>query len=175
MKPRHAAALVLVGWYLMLPPNAAVRDTSTSLAHWSVEGTFDTASDCQEAMASLSQRAESERRRKIGGPGVEKSTAGCEFAVRHAGETHQSRQRTTENHALCFQRRPAPQGEINAWPRRFSCLRADFRHSAPSAVAALELPCSQGTPMTKAGRCGNANYASGMRTGSGPTARTFTI
>ena len=60
MKLRHAAALGLVVWYLMLPPNAAVRDISIPLAQWSVEGTFDTASDCQEAMASLSQRAESE-------------------------------------------------------------------------------------------------------------------
>jgi hypothetical protein len=62
MKLRHAAALGVVVWYLMLPPDAAVRDISIPLAQWSVEGTFDTASDCQEAMASLSQRAESKRR-----------------------------------------------------------------------------------------------------------------
>jgi hypothetical protein len=40
MKLRHAAALGLVVWYLMLPPNAAVRDISIPLAQWSVEGTL---------------------------------------------------------------------------------------------------------------------------------------
>jgi hypothetical protein len=47
MNIRHAAALALVGWYLMLPPlrDKAVH-TEAPLAQWQNYGNFDTAVEC---------------------------------------------------------------------------------------------------------------------------------
>jgi hypothetical protein len=57
MKLRHAAALALVGWYLMMPPVvpdpkhpgnfAAIK--GTPLSYWEKIGSFDTAKDCEDA------------------------------------------------------------------------------------------------------------------------------
>ncbi len=50
MNPRRAAALVLVGWYLMVPPLSHDRTafiTDAPLSHWRVEKAFDTAQDCE--------------------------------------------------------------------------------------------------------------------------------
>ena len=54
MTLRHAAALALVGWYLMSPPfDASLKkpDLDAPLAKWSQIGSFDTAQECngQEA------------------------------------------------------------------------------------------------------------------------------
>jgi hypothetical protein len=53
MKPRHAAALALVGWYLMAPPYVRVPGTQTfrldftaPLASWHAIQSFDTAEEC---------------------------------------------------------------------------------------------------------------------------------
>lgn len=59
MKPRHAAALALVGWYLMLPPlrvegpasdpNTPVEaDTKAPLSQWTIVLGFDTAKECYD-------------------------------------------------------------------------------------------------------------------------------
>jgi hypothetical protein len=66
MKPRHAAAIALLGWYLMLPPVEAlqIRSSKDGLSHtidwkipgnppplsaWSIDGSYDTASPCLDA------------------------------------------------------------------------------------------------------------------------------
>jgi hypothetical protein len=51
MKPCHAAALALIGWYLMLlPPNDPM--TGTFPIDWSAnQRSFDTAKECEEARA----------------------------------------------------------------------------------------------------------------------------
>jgi hypothetical protein len=53
MNPRHAAALALVGWYLMILPTD--RDRMIAQFYdvpWSAEvRSFDTAKDCEEARA----------------------------------------------------------------------------------------------------------------------------
>ncbi len=54
MNLRHAAALALVGWYLMVPPfdaSGKKHDLDAPLAKWSQIGWFDTAKECdaQEA------------------------------------------------------------------------------------------------------------------------------
>jgi hypothetical protein len=48
MRLRHAAALVLVGWYLMLPPNVPGKppDIEASLSQWLQMGAFDSATAC---------------------------------------------------------------------------------------------------------------------------------
>jgi hypothetical protein len=55
MKPRHAAALALVGWYLMAPPlykngkhYIVVRDAPIS--HWKIDESFDSAAECQQGI-----------------------------------------------------------------------------------------------------------------------------
>ena len=53
MNPRHAAALALVGRYLMVPPRTSdvgplTFDESAPLSKWKVVGSYDSASDCNE-------------------------------------------------------------------------------------------------------------------------------
>ena len=54
MKPRHAAALALVGWYLMVPPCAMkgkvwTFSSDAPIHQWKVEDPFDRAADCARA------------------------------------------------------------------------------------------------------------------------------
>jgi hypothetical protein len=56
MNSRHAAAIALVGWYLMLPPALddpnrpkALIDVNAPISEWSAQGTFDTAQECKQA------------------------------------------------------------------------------------------------------------------------------
>jgi hypothetical protein len=53
---RHAATLVLVGWYLMVPqPSAPGKEADTPLSEWkSIQmGMFVKASDCEKERADL--------------------------------------------------------------------------------------------------------------------------
>jgi hypothetical protein len=59
MKPRHAAALALVGWYLMTPPPEINPVThlrrlalSAPFGYWQDEGSFDSAKECNAALES---------------------------------------------------------------------------------------------------------------------------
>jgi hypothetical protein len=54
MKPRHAAVLALVGWYLMTPPlsgrpGSYVVSRGIPLSQWRVEQSFDSATECEQA------------------------------------------------------------------------------------------------------------------------------
>ncbi len=58
MKLRHAAALALVGWYLMMPPlkgKSVVADAP--LSAWKIVDRFDTAADCENSSSSLLKQA----------------------------------------------------------------------------------------------------------------------
>jgi NAD(P)H-flavin reductase len=49
MKPRHAAALALVGWYLMVPPPQSFKNgeyREAPLVQWTHRATFDTEVEC---------------------------------------------------------------------------------------------------------------------------------
>jgi hypothetical protein len=49
MKPRHGAAIALVGWYLIAPPPRSsddVYDPKAPLSEWQIVGRFDTIEDC---------------------------------------------------------------------------------------------------------------------------------
>ncbi len=53
MKLRHAAALALVGWFLMLAPRTSdslpvTYDTSVPLNTWTRIGSYDTPAECDE-------------------------------------------------------------------------------------------------------------------------------
>jgi hypothetical protein len=67
MKPRHAAALALVGWYLMMPPiDPASRfgsgateqqaDLKAPLYAWWITDTFDDLDQCKAAIASMTPK-----------------------------------------------------------------------------------------------------------------------
>ena len=53
-KPR-AAALALVGWYLLLPPitSAGRVDTRARLAQWRVDAKFDSSAPCEHIRDAL--------------------------------------------------------------------------------------------------------------------------
>jgi len=61
MKFRHAAALALVGWYLMVPPQNAhwqekrqpLYNSNAPLSEWDIDESFDTAAECQAALKKL--------------------------------------------------------------------------------------------------------------------------
>jgi len=49
---RHAAALVLVGWYLMAPPRG-YNGSQAILSGWAIERSYDTAQACEQARATM--------------------------------------------------------------------------------------------------------------------------
>jgi hypothetical protein len=59
MKPRHAAALVLVGWYLMMPPLSRDQPPGVDapLSRWTQVGSLDTLEDCDLARKLYAQKA----------------------------------------------------------------------------------------------------------------------
>jgi hypothetical protein len=60
---RHAAALVLVGWYLMVPPYNSTRtdvDPTAPISKWQNMSSFDTADDCQEIIQGEDKLIEDE-------------------------------------------------------------------------------------------------------------------
>jgi hypothetical protein len=74
MKLRHAAALALVGWYLMLPPEQYSKehdrmfpDEDAPISQWEIIGSFDTAAQCktasEQAFSQAGERAREEKRK----------------------------------------------------------------------------------------------------------------
>ena len=62
MKPRHAAALALVGWYLMIPPlphdPLLLADPTQPLSVWFLQQSFDSAKECEIARKTEDHEAE---------------------------------------------------------------------------------------------------------------------
>jgi hypothetical protein len=52
----HAAAVAMLGWYLIAAP---ANTTYASLSRWRIIGTYDYASDCQNALHSMSATPDS--------------------------------------------------------------------------------------------------------------------
>src|SRR5258708_6709469 len=56
MKPRRAAALMLVGWCLIMPPlsdDHQLVKKNAALSHWDTIGTYDTAAACRNELDKL--------------------------------------------------------------------------------------------------------------------------
>jgi len=58
MTPRHAAALALVGWYMMTPPIESCIGASsgrsceqTPLSRWQIRATYDSRANCEKSKA----------------------------------------------------------------------------------------------------------------------------
>jgi hypothetical protein len=59
MKTNHITGLVLMGWYLMVPPlvNTPYKiDTEAPLTSWKVYQTFDTADQCKESLSAAKSK-----------------------------------------------------------------------------------------------------------------------
>ena len=59
MKLRHAAALALVGWYLMVPPSPSVYtvDTKAPISKWIDFVTYESARQCEDGLADFRAKA----------------------------------------------------------------------------------------------------------------------
>jgi hypothetical protein len=58
MEPRHAAALVLVGWYLLAPPlYKGEVDEKAPLEEWTVLQSFGTVTECSQWLSVLLNKA----------------------------------------------------------------------------------------------------------------------
>jgi hypothetical protein len=79
MKPCHAAALALVGWYLMVPPtkDANQIDPSVPLPKWVALRAFDTVDACNEAQDQLRYRVS---RLNLQVPVASAASAAAEFS-----------------------------------------------------------------------------------------------
>ena len=59
MKPRHAAVLALVGWYLVLPPTSLGKVVlSAPPSKWTVFQEYDSLETCLAARVELHERGE---------------------------------------------------------------------------------------------------------------------
>jgi hypothetical protein len=55
MKPRHTAALALIGWYLIIPSSTLPPGVAYSqpLSKWAIVRGFDTADDCDDFLSTF--------------------------------------------------------------------------------------------------------------------------
>jgi len=59
MKPRHAAAFALVGWYLLLPPTFPDQlkvNIDAPISKWEHYAAFDSAQDCESTIQYLNDQ-----------------------------------------------------------------------------------------------------------------------
>ncbi len=63
MKLRHATALALVGWYLMLPPSKLSPTIAykAPLNTWQLIRSFDTADDCEDFRGTFFENSKEQR------------------------------------------------------------------------------------------------------------------
>jgi hypothetical protein len=55
MTLRHAAALAVIGWYLMMPPPywSKTNPRNAPLRQWTVFGRYDTAQECSDERTKM--------------------------------------------------------------------------------------------------------------------------
>lgn len=59
MKLRHAAALVIVGWYLLAAPkneNGTGWDANAPISQWEYQASYDSAAQCMRVRMKIIQR-----------------------------------------------------------------------------------------------------------------------
>jgi hypothetical protein len=65
MKPSHAAAFALVGWYLMMPPYKGIIwgcDPIAPMSQWSRLWSFNSESECKDRLDDLRKKPDTQRR-----------------------------------------------------------------------------------------------------------------
>ncbi len=87
MKPRHAAALALVGWYLMMPPlpqdPLLLADPTPPLSVWFLEQSFDTAKECEGARIKEDREAERQMHDLAKAHAIETNIGHAQYFVQH--------------------------------------------------------------------------------------------
>lgn len=57
---RHAAALAVISWYLMMPPDSAKIphsvDATAPLSHWSIVANYTTEDGCEKVLANIQNK-----------------------------------------------------------------------------------------------------------------------
>ena len=69
MKSNHITGLVLIAWYLMVPPlvNAPYKvDTEAPLTSWKVYQTFDTVDRCKDSLSAAKSKYNQTANAQIG-------------------------------------------------------------------------------------------------------------
>jgi hypothetical protein len=79
MKARHAAALALIGWYLMVPLQTIRNqrwaiDRDAPLSKWEINGSFDSVKECQREKIAQSEEVRKEALKAV------KEISGSEFS-----------------------------------------------------------------------------------------------
>jgi hypothetical protein len=141
MKSRHAAALALAGWYLMVPPpllhgNPPV-DLDAPLSEWRLFSMHKSAAECEKGLVAFYKLAKAEL---IANPlmkGTGYNSTSLRTLSASPATTLASRQNDKVSHA--------------PWLLRFSCSPAGTPRGAASAASAPEVRGSPGTPTAKAG------------------------
>ena len=90
MKPRHAAALALVGWFLLIPPvfspmgqhHRSFNDLHAPLNKWDIVSRFDSRAGCEKEKEHL--RAEAPPRIRFGREHPDQEPNGNVLAVAEA-------------------------------------------------------------------------------------------
>jgi len=66
MNPSHAAALALVGWYLMVPPAAdSGLPFDAPISQWRHIGSVDSAAECEHILVKLQSDSSAETKAEI--------------------------------------------------------------------------------------------------------------
>lgn len=70
MKPHHAAALALFGWYLMVPPHlvGGAANYDAPLKDWWIVGSFDQAVECAKEQDKSKNAGEEYRKTYLSDP-----------------------------------------------------------------------------------------------------------
>jgi hypothetical protein len=87
MNPRHAVALALVGWYLMIPPlpqdSSLLADPTPPLSVWYLEQSFDTAKECESARKTEIHEAELQMHALAHAHAIEANMGHAQFYLQH--------------------------------------------------------------------------------------------
>jgi hypothetical protein len=82
MKARHAAALALVGWYLIQPPG---MDATVPLNQWPIHHRFDSIAECEARIHKLDDAVRSSAyQARLGSLGLSPELEHGSFAVRNS-------------------------------------------------------------------------------------------
>ena len=66
MNRRHAAALALVGWYLMVPPrDGNSLNALAPFSKWEIADSFDSANECRQALKQKRAVAEDMKKERL--------------------------------------------------------------------------------------------------------------
>jgi hypothetical protein len=80
---RHAAALALIGWYLMVPPTTAPPylkvNPDAQISRWEHYGSYDSAKECESNILYLHEQANKFTRAQRVNPSTAKESEAAQY------------------------------------------------------------------------------------------------